>query len=436
MPPPSALETKLSSSLISRDERLIRRKLPDPNASITSSPLSSSSTTTSSSNERLRGTSNERLIDFTSNDYLSLSTFPHLRKLFLQKLTDAPDILGSGGSRLLVNGRAHSAFEARLKDFFCGPTSPPSASTGSGSERTSGSGTFGRTATSNTSTTAPAALLFNSGFDANVGFFSCIPQPGDAIVYDEYIHASVHDGIRSSRVERGLRRGFSHNDLGDLRRVLQGLRGYRPHPPSHTGTGEGAEGPFASGTSSIFVSVESLYSMDGTFSPLKSISDILEEMFPHGNAYLIVDEAHATGIYGPQGRGRVAELGLEGKVLARLHTFGKALAATGAVIITTELIRDYLLNYARSLIYTTSLSYANIIAADASFDLLMDGTTESLSNHLLNLSNHLVFTLLLRLESKKDPTAYPIAPWASPTLSVLVVSPSHRPASTRKSTPS
>jgi 8-amino-7-oxononanoate synthase len=321
-PPPSALENKLASSLASRDERLIRRRLPDPNASITSSTTTTSS---SSADAKLKKTSNERLIDFTSNDYLSLSTSPHLRKLFLKKLIDAPDILGSGGSRLLVNGRAHSAFEARLKEFFCGPTPPTFSSSGSGFDRGISGVLGGRTviATPNITTT-PAALLFNSGFDANVGFFSCIPQPGDAIVYDEYIHASVHDGMRVSRVQKGLRRGFRHNDLGDLRRVLRDLQAYSL-PPAH----RAGQGPFASGASSIFVSVESLYSMDGTFSPLKSISDILDEMFPNGNAYLIVDEAHATGIYGPQGRGRVAELGLEGKVLARLHTFGKALAATG-----------------------------------------------------------------------------------------------------------
>ncbi|KAG6862893.1 hypothetical protein C0991_009622, partial [Blastosporella zonata] len=150
-----------------------------------------------------------------------------------------------------------------------------------------------------------AALLFNSGFDANVGFFSCIPQPGDAIVYDEHIHASVHDGMRASRVKDALY-PFSHNDVGSLRKVLGRVK--KDHP-----------------NESVFVAVESLYSMDGTFAPLKEITAVLEGR----NMHLVVDEAHATGIYGPQGRGRVAELGLEDKVLARLHTFGKALAATG-----------------------------------------------------------------------------------------------------------
>jgi 8-amino-7-oxononanoate synthase len=143
--------------------------------------------------------------------------------------------------------------------------------------------------------------------------------------------------------------------------------------------------------------------MDGTFAPLLEIVEGLEEVFPKGNGYLIVDEAHATGIYGPQGRGLVARLGLENRVLARLHTFGKALAGTGgvfllsgeefvlmdltAVILTNTIIRDYLLNYARSLIYTTSLSYANIISAECSFDMLENGVAQEVTtHHLLQMS--------------------------------------------------
>ncbi|KAF8963133.1 pyridoxal phosphate-dependent transferase [Flammula alnicola] len=328
----SALQKSLSAALASRDKRWIRRRLPDPNTSSSSSPL----------------------IDFNSNDYISLSNSSKLRAHFLQRLSEAPDVLGSGGSRLLVNGRAHAALEARLSEFF----------------------------------RAETALLFNSGFDANVGFFSCIPQPGDVIVYDEYIHASVHDGIRASRV-RDAQFSFSHNSLPDLRRLLCRLRDERAG--------------LRTGGNSLFLSVESLYSMDGTFSPLREIVEMLEELFPLKNGYLVVDEAHSTGIYGPQGRGRVAQLGLEDRVLARLHTFGKALAATGAVILTTTLIRDYLLNYARSLIYTTSLSYANIIAADCSFDMLTDGTAQHLSNRLLELSSYFTQTLQPLLESQNIP---------------------------------
>ena len=254
----SALEAALTSALISREQRWIRRRIPDPETSSSNSPL----------------------IDFNSNDYLSLSRSSILRDHFLKKLSEAPDILGSGGSRLLVNGRAHAALEARLCTFF----------------------------------NVETALLFNSGFDANVGFFSCIPQTGDAVVYDEYIHASVHDGVRASRARDGLF-SFSHNSMEDLRKILVSLNRDR--------------GGLRSGQNSLFLAVESLYSMDGTFAPLREIVDLLDEVFPLKNAYLVVDEAHSTGIYGPQGRGRVALLGLEDRVLARLHTFGKALAATG-----------------------------------------------------------------------------------------------------------
>lgn len=247
----------MNEALLSREKRSIRRRLPDPSTS-----------------------SSTALVDFNSNDYLSLSTSLHLRALFLSKLTQAPDILGSGGSRLLVNGQAHSSLEARLAHFF----------------------------------DAPAALLFNSGFDANVGFFSCIPQTGDVLVYDEYIHASVHDGIRISRA-RDSQFSFKHNSVNSFKTLLSKLTHERS--------------TLRSGESSLFVAVESLYSMDGTFAPLTEIVELLEEYFPKGNGHLVVDEAHSTGIYGPQGRGRVALLGLEHKVLARLHTFGKALAATG-----------------------------------------------------------------------------------------------------------
>ncbi|TFK34566.1 pyridoxal phosphate-dependent transferase [Crucibulum laeve] len=332
-PPSSALAMHLQDALASRDARWIRRRLPDPSASPSSVSPSSPP------------------VDFNSNDYLSLSQSPSLRTLFLAKLSAAPDILGSGGSRLLVNGRAHSALEARLASFF----------------------------------KVDAALLFNSGFDANVGFFACIPQKGDALVYDEYIHASVHDGMRSSRVARDAQVPFPHNDVPAFKNIISRLKDSQPS--------------LEDATSSVFIAVESLYSMDGTFSPLAEIVEAMEETFPKGNAYLVVDEAHATGIYGPQGRGRVAQLGLEDKVLARLHTFGKALAASGAVILTNALIRDYMLNYARSLIYTTSLTYANIIAADCSFDMLEDKTAEYLSDHLLSLSTYFVDLLRPYLSS-------------------------------------
>ncbi|EKM77900.1 hypothetical protein AGABI1DRAFT_76236 [Agaricus bisporus var. burnettii JB137-S8] len=333
--PHSALAQKLQSALDSREIRSIRRRLPDPvPASALSSPLT----------------------DFTSNDYLSLSSSNHLRSCFLTKLSSAPDILGSGGSRLLVNGQAHANLEERLKNFF----------------------------------DVEAALLFNSGYHANVGFFTSIPQPGDVIVYDEYIHASVLDGMRASRVNPLSLISFKHNSLTSFRLALM-----EAYNKVHSSEGQ----------HSIFVAVESLYSMDGTFAPLKEMVEVIEEEIVLGgeNAYLIVDEAHSTGIYGPNGKGRVAMLGLEHKVFARLHTFGKALAASGAVILTNNLVKDYLINYARSLIYTTSLSYATIISADASFDMLIDGTASQLANRLLSLSKYFTSTFTSTLRNSDIP---------------------------------
>ncbi|CAL1715848.1 unnamed protein product [Somion occarium] len=350
------LEEKLASALNAREKRQIRRRLSDPK-------------------------SDEDLVDFHTNDYLSLSTSPDLRARFLNKLHSAPSVLGSGGSRLLVNGEAHHALEARLAKFF----------------------------------NAPTALLFNSGFDANVGFFSCIPQPGDAVVYDEYIHASVHDGFRSSRVKNGIF-AFEHNSLNALGELLLLL--LKEHPS------------LCSGEQSLFLAVESLYSMDGTLAPLTQMVEMIETLFPKGNGYVVVDEAHATGVYGPQGKGLVALLGLERRVLARLHTFGKALAGSGAVVLTNTLMRDYMLNYARSLIYTTSLGYANVISVDCSFDLLEDGTAKKLATRLLDLSTHFLDTLRTQLAIYSIPTHIlslpphittppPDSPTLSPSLSHL-----------------
>jgi 8-amino-7-oxononanoate synthase len=155
---------------------------------------------------------------------------------------------------------------------------------------------------------AEAGLLTNSGFDANVSIFAFLPSEADIIVYDELIHASVHDGMRQSRAQAQL--SFKHNNLEDLRKVLEPLSKL---PASR----------------SIFIAVETVYSMDGDLAPLREIVDLVDVLFHQKNAYLIVDEAHATGCYGPNGSGRVCELGLEKKVPIRLHTFGKALAANG-----------------------------------------------------------------------------------------------------------
>jgi len=135
------------------------------------------------------------------------------------------------------------------------------------------------------------------------------------VVHDELIHASVHEGMRLSRARKCV--PFAHNSVVDLGRVL----------------GELVEGDAAlrEGRRSVFVAVESLYSMDGDLAPLKQIVETVERVLPRGNGHVVVDEAHSTGIYGREGRGVVCSLGLEGRVYARLHTFGKALACNGGM---------------------------------------------------------------------------------------------------------
>ena len=282
----SALAQKLSAALVSREDRNIRRRLPDPSLSLspsTSRTIYDVTITDAATTAAISPTPRPHSApaDFSSNDYLSLSTSLLLRARVLASLHSSPAILGSGGSRLLIYNHAHAALEARLARTF----------------------------------RSPAALLFNSGFDANVGFFACVPQPGDAFLHDEAIHASIHDGARASRIPACMRRSFAHNDVHALRAALSALR------DEYT--------PLREGKSSVFIAVESVYSMDGTVAPLRAILDTTKDVFPADNAYLVVDEAHATGLYGPGGRGMVAQLGLEDCVLARLHTFGKALAASG-----------------------------------------------------------------------------------------------------------
>ena len=227
-------------------------------------------------------------IDFYSNDYLGFSKFQISH-------TNTKIIGGSTGSRLLSgNSKASEECEFFLANYF----------------------------------QSEAALVFNSGYDANIGLFSSIPQKGDTVIYDSLIHASVRDGIRLSYADSY---SFRHNDIDDLKQKLKRAKG------------------------TVFVAIESLYSMDGDVAPIEYIQKICEE----NNALLIVDEAHAGGVLGEEGKG----LSLKLNVFARLITFGKAYGSHGAVVLSSNKVKDYLINFARSFIYTTALpieSYSRI----------------------------------------------------------------------------
>jgi 8-amino-7-oxononanoate synthase len=172
-----------------------------------------------------------------------------------------------------------------------------------------------------------AALVFNSGYDANLGLFSSVPQKGDTVLYDELIHASVRDGIRLSHAKAF---SFRHNDLADLQKKF-----------------EKAEG-------TVFVAVESLYSMDGDSAPLEELVEWCEQR----NVLLIVDEAHAGGVYGSEGKGLMEQLHLHKRCFARVLTFGKAYGTHGAAVCGSVDLREFLYNFARSFIYTTALPEA------------------------------------------------------------------------------
>ncbi|PVH96115.1 PLP-dependent transferase [Periconia macrospinosa] len=306
-------------------------------------------------NSTLRNlTFNSSKTDFSSNDFLSLSKNHSLKAAFLDELQRTSLPVGSGGSRLLDGNSAYAEnLEGEIASFHG----------------------------------AESGLLFNSGFDANAGFFACVPQKGDVVVYDELIHASVHDGMRMSRAEKTV--PFKHNCVQDLKVVLEKQR--RDQKDFMPLKGRSAH---------IFVAVESIYSMDGDLAPLRAIVEAVEETLPKGTGYIVVDEAHATGVIGPQGRGLVSHLGLERRIFARLHTFGKALACNGAIILGSRILRHYLINYARPLIYTTSMSFPMLSAIRASYSLLKGGRTEPLASKL----QCLIEDLFNQLQNLRTPT--------------------------------
>ncbi|KAF9739455.1 hypothetical protein PMIN06_001060 [Paraphaeosphaeria minitans] len=292
-------------------------------------------------------------VDFSSNDFLSLATNPALKAALLEELQASEWPLGSGGSRLLDG---NSTYAEKLERDICAFHN------------------------------AEAGLLFNSGFDANAGFFACVPQKGDVVVYDELIHASVHDGMRLSRAEKTV--PFAHNRVEDLRRVLDALKSESP-------LGQGV----VAGDRHVFVAVEAVYSMDGDVAPLQAIVDTVDEVLGPEAGYIVIDEAHATGVLGKEGRGLVGELGLEKRVFARLHTFGKALGCNGAIILGSNFLRHYLINYARPLIYTTFMSYTSLAAIRTSYAFLSQGKTTPLASILQSL----IYTLFTRLKAVESP---------------------------------
>lgn len=261
-------------------------------------------------------TPDSRLVDFCSNDYLGFAQSNQLKNnINAEYSLLARQTNGATGSRLLAgNSNYAEELEKQISTFH----------------------------------NSEAGLIFNSGYDANVGLFSALGRKGDTIIYDELIHASVHDGIKLSSATAVV---FKHNDIASLEAVLK------------------------KGTGTVYVAVETVYSMDGDVAPLKEISALCKE----NNANLIVDEAHATGVTANGGKGKVQELNLEKDIFARVHTFSKALGCHGAIVLGSNLLRDFLINFSRSFVFTTALPIKSLLAINQAY-LLLQEDNEAINN--------------------------------------------------------
>ena len=238
--------------------------------------------------------SQSSLIDFASNDYLGFADskviFEKTHDLLLQKGISSN---GATGSRLLSGN--HSLY-TEVEEMLC---------------------KFHQ---------SESALIFNSGYDANIGFFGSVPQRGEIVLYDELCHASIRDGLLLSNA-KAIK--FTHNDCEHLQELIERFSG-----------------------NTIYIVTETVFSMDGDCPPIEEIVEIAEQ----NNCFLIVDEAHAVGVMGEKGQGLLQSLNLHNRVFARIVTFGKAIGCHGAAVLGSSHLTQYLVNFARSFIYTTGLS--------------------------------------------------------------------------------
>ncbi|SNS01546.1 pyridoxal phosphate-dependent aminotransferase family protein [Flavobacterium sp. ov086] len=234
------------------------------------------------------------LVDFSSNDYIGFSKSEAVFKQAHHYLIEN-DIIQNGatGSRLISgNHSLYQIAEAFIAQFH----------------------------------DAESALIFNSGYDANVGFFSALPQRNDVILYDELSHASIRDGIIMSNAKSYK---FNHNDFEDLERLIIKFP-----------------------NTNIYIVTETVFSMDGDSPNLEELVELSEKY----NCYLVVDEAHTLGVFGEKGEGLTQYLQLHNRIFARIMTFGKGLGCHGAAVLGSLELKQYLVNFARSFIYTTGLS--------------------------------------------------------------------------------
>jgi 8-amino-7-oxononanoate synthase len=253
------------------------------------------------------------LVDFASNDYLGLSKNTELQQAINEKLKGAlGNLNGASGSRLLTgNSSLAEDLESYLADFH----------------------------------DTDAALLFNSGYDANVGLIGSLAGKHDLYLYDELIHASMHDGMKMSQAAK---QAFPHNDI----KFLESFH--------HEGSGD------------VFVLTESVFSMDGDEAPVEQLAALCKTK----GWFLIVDEAHSIGVIGIKGEGLAQSKACHKDIFARVITFGKAPGVHGAAVLGSMDLKHYLINFARSLIYSTALSPHSIAAIYCSYIIFADMNKE------------------------------------------------------------
>ena len=271
---------------------------------------------------RLRRLAQPGGYDFTSNDYLALAGSAAMRAGLLAALERGVPA-GAGGSRLLRGNHAeHEALEQEAAAFFG----------------------------------SPRMLYFGSGYMANLAILATLPQRGDLVAHDELIHASAHAGMDAGRAETV---SVAHNDANAFEDALRRWRA-------------------AGGRGRPWIAVESLYSMDGDRAPLAELAELAERY----DGFLLVDEAHATGVHGPRGRGLAA--GLEGREnVVALHTCGKALGAEGALVGASAVLCEYLVNHARPFMYSTAPSPLAAAAVRQALKILAEEPERRLRLHAL-----------------------------------------------------
>jgi 8-amino-7-oxononanoate synthase len=249
--------------------------------------------------------------DFSSNDYLALAGSERLAAAIASAVQRGVPA-GAGGSRLLRgNHPEHEALEAEAATFFA----------------------------------AERVLYFGSGYAANTALFSTLPQRGDLVIYDTLVHASAHEGIQAGKAQAVA---AAHNDAASFEQAIKRWR---------------ADG----GTGHPWIAVESLYSMDGDRAPLTELAAVAERH----DGFLVIDEAHATGVFGRDGRGFAADLKNRANVIV-LHTCGKALGVSGALLGASAVLCDYLVNRARGFIYSTAPSPLMAAAVRQALAMLVD----------------------------------------------------------------